>query len=188
MSIIIAFIAGVCVMSISAIIAVSLSDTTHDYLTAFFVGPVMWVYLAIGIPTVKIYKAIRLYDFKKHYVRVSLFQLDKNGNKAFSGETWYIHKDLVEWFYHEGENHDNAFIRVDGDCSSAKSYPYKFERTINKNGFRYFADARDRYHKNLALARIRPYTDLYKKIEYGVDNSRILWYNTNRLKEGRPAL
>lgn len=163
---IIAFLGGMALMSILSFIAVLLADTSHYYITALCTGPVMWLYLAIGVPIVRITNAVRLSNFKRNYVRVALYHADAERGKDVFVDTWYIHRAVIGQFYRKGENHDHAYIKIDGDCSNAKSIPSRFEKTIDKKGFKFLGDARDNYTRNLALDRIRPYTYLYNKISY----------------------
>ena len=158
----IGFILGMCVMSAGAIAAVNLSDTHHWKLTAFCLGPLCWIYLVIGYPIVQTIRKVKLWYFRHNFIRCRFYIKD-----GHSEDTWYIHKDVVELFYHKGENHDERCITEEADCMSAKSIPYKWSKCISKHGWMYSADRHDQWEIKAALSTIRPYTDLYRKIEQG---------------------
>lgn len=162
MSNVIAFFAGMTLMSALAIAAMHFDSAGQDIPCFLCMGPVAWVFFLIGTPVTKIYKAVTLHYFKHNFIRCRFYL-----KEGYSEDTWYIHKDVVELFYHQGENHDERCITEETDCMNARSIPYHFERCINKNGWMFKPNASDHWMREAALSCIRPYTDLYWKIEHG---------------------
>lgn len=157
----IGFIIGVCVMSL--IVTVSLFSgfiDKNEVGGAFTCGPVAIVLLAGAWVIGKIYKTLALRYVRNHLAVYRLY-LKTSGDKYFLSDTYYINKDLDPLLYKKEDNASGYFEKFK-DCTDAKSIPW-WNYIITKRGF----VKRKGAHIESVMSGIRPYTDLYRKIQYG---------------------
>lgn len=159
-TIIIAFIAGVCLMSL--IVTISLFTgflDNNEVGGALTCGPVAIVTLAVCWVVGKVYKSMAL-----HYVRTKLaayrLYIKGPGEKYYLSDTFYIEKALDDLLYKKEDN-TNAYFEKFKDCTDAKSLPF-WGYVIGRNGFK----KKNSANIEVVLDAIRPYSDLYRKIEF----------------------
>lgn len=161
MSNVVAFLLGVGVMSLFTIAAVTFAESGKDVPAIICMGPVFWVYLAIGYPATWAVKKVRLWWFRRNFVKAKVFH-----DEQFHGDMVYVHKNVVDLFYTKEDNHPAAYVVFEGDCSNAKSTPYKLESCISAKGLLYKGD-RNSWKADWIAGCVRPYSDLYFKISHG---------------------
>lgn len=152
----IGFILGVCLMSLSAIFAIIMAEDGKDTAAIILAGPVMWVWIIVGRTAYAIYKKTALYLIRKNYLRYQIY------DHGHLNDTYYIHRNVADFFYTKDENHNDYYVVFISDCANVKSLPFK-QRKVTPRGIG------RKYHltENYLCKYIRPYTSLYRKMYHG---------------------
>lgn len=150
---IISFILGVVVMSCFAASALIALDDDKEKLAVLLAGPAMWFWEIVCGGCYYIYKQIRLSYFRRYYLMIQI-HTPKSSDLA---EIFYIKENLLDFFYQQGEGHDDYCVVLHGTCEKAKSLPYK-SSIITKHG------ATTKVENNILIKCVRPYTALYQTL------------------------
>ncbi len=110
------FIFGVCLMSLSAIIAAQMLGDGKDWLGTLFLGPAAWIWVVIGGTIYRIYRWLKLRYFRKHYTSILLMCEDKSYGK------YYVRNELIKAFYTKEENPD-YYAKDFTPCYNFYSFP-----------------------------------------------------------------
>lgn len=110
------FIFGMCLMSLSAIIAAQMLEDGKDWWGTLFLGPVAWAWFIVGSTVYRIHRRLKLHYFRKHYTSILLMCEGKSYDK------YYVRNELVKVFYTKEEN-PNYYAKVFTPCCNFYSFP-----------------------------------------------------------------
>jgi hypothetical protein len=150
------FILGFCTMSVFTLLALYALDTGKKNLLMVLAGPAMWLWIMVAKTGYTIYKTIALAIFRNNYL---CYRTYVKGNLH---DTYYIHKNVADFFYTKEDNHDNYYAIFIKDCKDAKSLPFKQRKVTPRGVGRHY-----RTTEQFLANSIRPYTEFYNRMAYG---------------------
>lgn len=123
-------------------------------------GPVAIITLVACRAVGTVYKKLALHYVRTKLTAYDLYLKDPKGKYHLS-QTYYIETVLEPLLYKEEDN-ATGYFKFRHACENAKSIPW-WSYVIGKNGFK----DKKKAHSSDVLNAIRPYTELYRKIEHG---------------------